>query len=235
MIRSLQGRSWVAVFAIVASWSGTAAFGQGNTFNPYGNSGYADYREFTTPMYSNDPSLPGQARLQSGLYGGQSRANQFESYANSLDRDSGELGGSARTSTTGVPYYRANQIYDKENKRTYRPNDNAADRQFRERIAQRNAAYSQALEEKDPRVRAQKLQRIERDALVSPAASTPKSSKTVAPRAATGAVARTPAAATPTPRPSTAPARPVSTPAATAPVGSAPPVAPTIPIPAPPR
>ena len=37
--------------------------GQGNTFNPYGNSGYADYREFGTPMYSNNAALPGQALL----------------------------------------------------------------------------------------------------------------------------------------------------------------------------
>jgi len=36
---------------------------QGNTFNPYGNSGYADYREFGNAMYSTTRPFP--ARLSS--------------------------------------------------------------------------------------------------------------------------------------------------------------------------
>lgn len=136
----------------------TVALGQGNVFNPYGNSGYADYREFATPMYSPDPSLPGQARIQGGLYG-RSRANQFEAYTNSLDSGGSNLfnGRGGASGSTG-----------RDDVRGYRPNDTPADRAFRERRAQREAAYSKAMEEKDPRKRAALMQQIDRDSLDRP-------------------------------------------------------------------
>ena len=81
MIHGLPKRTLLIAVGIIASSSNAAVFGQGNTFNPYGNSGYADYREFTTPLYSNDASLPGQARLENGFYGCRNLSNQFEIFS----------------------------------------------------------------------------------------------------------------------------------------------------------
>ncbi len=204
------------VLGFVAACSGPSAYGQGNTFNPYGNSGYADYREFTTPMYSNDPSLPGQARLQSeALFGGRNRANQFESYVNSLDGSNADQFNASRGVPTGLPYYKAYQLYDKENKRAYRPNDTPADRLFQAKAKERDAAYLKALGEKNPQERARLLRRLDQDILDRPlgsistktsqgtrtpkAAATPKSAarraapatNSATPRASTAAPART--------------------------------------------
>ncbi len=190
MIRYSQARTRLFVLGIMACGSSTVAYGQGNTFNPYGNSGYADYREFTTPMYSNDPSLPGQARLQSGFYGSGAtgtRSNQFEAYSNSLESGASDAAGSGRGSVSGVPYYRANRLYDKDDRRAYRPNA-ASDREYQARVAKRNADYNKALAEKDPRKRAQMIQKIERDALDQPASSVPRAG--TQPRTAKSATAR---------------------------------------------
>ncbi len=247
MIHSLRRQTWLLAIGIVASCSGSPVFGQGNTFNPYGNSGYADYREFTVPMLNNDPSLPGQARLQSGLYGGVgggSRSNQFESYTNSLESGTGDQTGMNRGTIAGVPYYKAARYYAKDDRRAYRANA-AVDQDFRSRLAKRNADYNAALAEKDPRKRALMIQKIERNALDAPAPATaknaaaqPRTAKapTTTTRAEPAPVARraAPAPAATTPAPASRAARPVA-PAAGTP--STIPPAPTnpspIPIPAP--
>ena len=61
MIASLGRMAPLAMGVLALAASASTARAQGNTFNPYGNSGYADYREFAIPMYSNNPALPGQA------------------------------------------------------------------------------------------------------------------------------------------------------------------------------
>ena len=207
---------------------------RGNTFNPYGNSGYADYREFTTPMYSNDPSLPGQARLQSGGIQSRNRANQFESYVNSLDGSNADQFNANRGVSTGLPYYRAYGLYDKENKRAYRPNDTAADRLFQARLNERNAAYAKALEEKDPRKRDLLLQRLDQDTVNRPLGSitnqsaakarTPKASTA---RSATDSANRRVAPSSATPRPAAAAPAGAATSATTPPASTsnAPPTA----------
>ena len=229
MILAFPRQTWLSMIAILGLGLCSQTYGQGNTFNPYGNSGYADYREFTTPMYSNDPSLPNQARLQGGLFGGQStRANQFEAYSKSLD--SGEASGFSRGSMAGVPYYKANQLYNRSIGRSGRVTTDA-DREFQARLDKRNADYMKALEIKDPRKRALELQKIDRDALNQPIASARTRATTpvrsAAARSAQPAV--TPGASVPR---RTAPAvteTPVAPPAATAPtVNPA-----TVPIPAP--
>jgi len=160
---------------LALSSAGSAVRAQGNVFNPYGNSGYADYREFTTPMSSNDPSLPGQARLQNEPVGGRNRANQFESYANTLTGRDAELTDGTRNgraaSRPGVPYYQAFRQYDEQYKRVYRPNNTEANRKFDDRMKQRNAVYAEALREPDPVKRARMLRQIEQAAVDRPPAS----------------------------------------------------------------
>ena len=247
MIRTLCQLNLMAA-VIIVSFPAQSVFAQGNTFNPYGNSGYADYREFTTPMYSNDPSLPGQARLQNGALLGRNRANQFDSYVNSLDGSSADQLNANRGLSTGVPYYKAYQLYDKENKRAYRPNDTAADRLFRARANERNAAYSKALEETDPRKRAVLLQRLDQDTVNRPLGSITDQSAAASRKTSKSAPARTPtdstnrripssaaaARATPTTPSSATRAATPSTPPASATTPAPAPVSPsTIPIPAP--
>jgi len=213
-----------------------------NVFNPYGNSGYADYREYARPTASNDPSLPGQARLQGQSIGGRNLANQFESYTNSIGGREGDLSDGTRNgqppSRAGVPYFRAYRQYDEQYKRVYRPNDTVANRQYEDRMKQRNAAYARALEERDPVKRARLLRQIEQDALNRPGSATPSTSRAPAPeagratanraaRAPAPPAARAPGSAAPTSA-SRAPARAVApAPATVAPSAS------TAPAPAP--
>jgi hypothetical protein len=82
MIANL-GLTLLAILGLTSIAS--TALAQGNTFNPYGNSGYADYREFGNPMYSNNPALPGQALLNSQPFINRPRANNFQQYAEDLD------------------------------------------------------------------------------------------------------------------------------------------------------
>ena len=163
MIRPIGPIGLLTLLAILSS-PGEVVLAQGNIFNPYGNSGYADYREFARPMYSNDPSLPGQARLQSGVQG-RNRANQFESYLNSLDSNRDPYN-QVRGVPSGVPYYQA-QRYLNRDRQAYRPNDSPAERQYQEQVRKRNEAYFKAMDEKDPRKRAQLLQQIERRDVIS--------------------------------------------------------------------
>ena len=161
-------RSLLGSAGLIASMINASAYAQGNLFNPYGNSGYADYYEFTRPSVSNDPSLPGQARLQSGTYSTQSRSNQFGSYLDSFNGDSVDQFNANRGVPSGLPYYQASRLYDQKNGRTYRPNAASTDRLAREREAERNAAYISAMKETDPKKRAVMLQNLERDALQRP-------------------------------------------------------------------
>ena len=222
---------------LLAALTGTAAFGQGNIFNPYGNSGYADYREFGSPKYSIDSSLPGEARLQATPNVGRG-ANQFESYMNSLDGAGGAGDfGSARGST-GLPYYRAQQLYNAQTTRgAGRLNDTPAGRLYQARVAERNAAYQAALAEKDPKKRALMLQRLDQDAIerplsaiTDPAATPRRVGATGSARSGVGSVARSPEYSSPVSRAANArmparpaPTRPASPPrAATTPAAAAP-------------
>ncbi len=165
------GRSACLVFALVAAGSmASDALGQGNTFNPYGNSGYRDYREFTQPMYSNEPSLPGQARLQrEGAGTGGSRANQFDAFTESLEgREAESKGSSTIRRTPGVPYYRSYRKFDEEYNRVYTPNAKA-DEKFADRLKERTSAYDRAMEEKDPAKRAVLLRKLNQNSLDRPA------------------------------------------------------------------
>lgn len=155
-------------FLGVASVASTC-LGQGNTFNPYGNSGYADYREFGTPMYSNNPALPGQAVLNNQPLVSRPRANSYQDYTNDLD-------GLDSSSTVGrrnsnVPYYQAYQRMNSDYNRVYRPNNTDADRRFYERQKQREQDYAKAMQEPDPVKRAKLLRQLEQDTLDRPAAS----------------------------------------------------------------
>ena len=225
---------------LAASFAPSLSFAQGNTFNPYGNSGYADYREFTIPMYSNDPSLPGQARLQSGSYLARGRANQFGSYLDSLDSNGLDQFNANRGVPSGLPYYKAYQLYEQQNRRGYKPNDSAADRVYRARVAERNAAYAAAIKETDPKKRARMLQDLERDVNQRPLGSI--TNRSVAkPKTAKSGTARTAPATTPRiTSPATSRATTASPPAATPATDPIPPAttttAPeaTIPIPIPP-
>ncbi len=225
------GRSTWLAFALVAAGSTMSdAFGQGNTFNPYGNSGYRDYREFTQPMYSNEPSLPGQARLQGGgLAGGTSRANQFDAYSDSLEARESEAGGAASSvrSRPGVPYYRAFRQYDKDYQRVYTPNANA-DTKFAERLKQRGVDYNRAIEERDPTKRAALLRQLNQTSLDRPLPPPSRNAAkgTAAAKSAKSAVS----SAVPTPPVRGNPARPDATKSAArkpatspAPAASAPP------------
>ena len=200
----------VGVVALVAG-SGSVVLAQGNTFNPYGNSGYADYREFARPTYSNDPSLPGQARLQSGL-SGRNRANQFESYLNSLDNNADPFSQS-RGMPSGVPYYQA-QRYLNRDRQVYRPNDSEAERAYQAGVRQRNQAYFKAMNETDPRKRALMLQQIERRDVAGRAAAAQATRRPRAtgiparPAAGTGPAATRPAPTATVPTPITNPVEP---------------------------
>ncbi len=171
-MHSKTGRSVGLPAALLLLAAGTltpSASGQGNTFNPYGNSGYRDYREFTQPMYSNDPSLPGQARLQGGGLAGGSRANQFDAYSESLDaRDADPASSVARRPAPGEPYYRAFRRADNGYQREYSPKADA-DESFAKRLKKRNEDYEKAVRERDPAKRAQLLRQLERDSLDRPA------------------------------------------------------------------
>ena len=159
------GRIFPMALAILAvAGAGSTALGQGNTFNPYGNSGYADYREFGLPMYSNDPSLPGQAQLNNMPLITKPRPNSFQQYTDSLDgiRDSGSV--PSRSSSSGVPYFEAYRRYDQEYQRIYRPNAKV-DQVFADRLKKREQLSRQARDEKDPVKRSAILRRLELESL----------------------------------------------------------------------
>ncbi len=124
MIASLRRMAPLALGVLALAASASTARAQGNTFNPYGNSGYADYREFGIPMYSNNPALPGQAVLDGKPLITRPRANTFQQFTDSLDSGS-TTPTFPRGAATGIPYTQSFRQYDKEYDRIYRPNAKA--------------------------------------------------------------------------------------------------------------
>jgi hypothetical protein len=157
------GRTLLAFLGL--TWIASTALAQGNTFNPYCNSGYSDYREFGTPMYSNNPALPGQAILNSQPFVGRPRANNFQQYADDLDGVDSSTAGARRSASTNQPYYMAYQRMNAEYNRVYKPNDTKGDRDFYERQKKREQDYANAMRETDPVKRAKLLRQVELDSL----------------------------------------------------------------------
>jgi hypothetical protein len=161
---------------------------QGNTFNPYGNSGYADYREFTTATYSNNPALPGQTRLDNTPLVSRPRANSFRQYL-----EEGEL-------ETATP-----RRGSSPNSKAYKPNDNPENQAFLDRLRKRDEAFAKAMQEKDPVKRSKMLRQIENESLATTAAraKTPSTSRAPDPNSVASGSATSRA---PVPNRSTAPA-----------------------------
>jgi hypothetical protein len=176
-----HGRTILTLLGFVALVTlPSTARAQGNVFNPYGNSGYADYREFGSPNYPTDPSLPGQARLNSEPTVTRPRPNSYQQYTESLNGSETDPG-SVRRASSSMPYYQAYQQLNSQYGRVYRPNDTPANRQFEDRMKQRDAAYAKALEERNPIKRAKLLREIEQTSVDRVAPKTaPRSSATPA-------------------------------------------------------
>jgi hypothetical protein len=174
-----NGRTLLAFLGL--SSIASTALAQGNTFNPYGNSGYADYREFGNPAYAPSPSLPGQAVLNSRPLIGRPRANSFQDYTDELDGVDSSAAAGRRGASSNVPYYMAYQRMNSEYNRVYKPNNTDADRKFYERQKDREMKFAQAMREKDPAKRAKLLREVEAETLDRPAAS----SRTTATKGAT--------------------------------------------------
>ena len=154
--------SLLAILGLAATAS--LAKGQGNSFNPYGNSGYADYREFSTPMYGNNPALPGQALLNSRPTISRRGANSYQQYTNELDA-SDPYSPDRRPGGSSLPHFQAYQRLNSQYNRVYQPNNTEKDRKFYERQRLRNANYAKALEETDPLKRAKLLRAVELDSI----------------------------------------------------------------------
>jgi hypothetical protein len=133
---------------------------QGHTPDPYNgvgeyNIGYRDYLDATYPNGFGVSPNQGVLSVSSGV----ARANQFQSYIESLEGlEQGPAEHevpSTRGVGPGVPYYRANRRYDKQLfNRTYRPNEWADQAFLRDRQA-RDQKYVEYLRETDPKRRAQ--------------------------------------------------------------------------------
>jgi hypothetical protein len=169
------GRTLLAFLGLTSIASMSLA--QGNTFNPYGNSGYSDYREFGIPMYSNNPALPGQSILNSQPFVSRPRANTFQDYANDLDGTQPDSAATRRSAASSLPYYQAYQRMNAEYDRVYKPNNTKGDRDFYERQKKREQDYANAIKETDPVKRAKLLRQVELDSLDRPAAA-PRSAAT---------------------------------------------------------
>jgi hypothetical protein len=155
--------AFLGLFSIAST-----ALGQGNTFNPYGNSGYADYREFGNAMVSNNPALPGQSILNNRALIGRPRANSFQDYTNELDAMGSDPAANSRAATSNMPYYMAYERLNQDPSRVYRPN-READQGFYERQRKRDQDYLKALAEKDPVKRAKLLRQVEQSSIDRPA------------------------------------------------------------------
>jgi hypothetical protein len=182
---------------------------QGNVFNPYGNSGYADYREFGTPMISNNPALPGQALLNGEPLITRPRANSFQQYTDELNGVQSDPRSTRGRAAPGESYYQAYQRLNTQYNRVYRPNDTPENRKFEERQKQRDDLYAKAMEERDPVKRAQILRQIQREPVARPAAPTRS-------RAATGSTGTPSNRVTPAPAPISRAPSPFTSPAPSA-------------------
>ncbi|WP_435018949.1 hypothetical protein TA3x_000940 [Tundrisphaera sp. TA3] len=211
MKRIIGRNAWLMMGWFALGSLPALSFGQGNVFNPYGNSGYPDYREFAIPMYSNNPALPGQARIQAMPLGERpiSRANQFEQYFDRFDEPA-EPGVKRGASAPGVPYYRTFRQYDEQYNRVYKPNNTKADQEFAARAKRREQAYAEALKEADPAKRARLLRQIDQDSLTAPrpkaASRGTANAKSASNKAATPRVADAPATGDTAPPPPPPPA-----------------------------
>ena len=156
----------LALVALASSPSLVRA--QGNIFNPYGNSGYADYREFATPSATPNPGLPGQARNNQEPVVGRPRSNSFQRYVDELDGVEAGTDATRRAGNTRLPYYEAYQQQNRLNNRVYKPNNTKANQEFEDRQRQRDAAYTKALEEKDLVKRSKLLRQLEQEAMTRP-------------------------------------------------------------------
>ncbi len=126
---------------------------QGNVFNPYGNSGYADYREFGRPVetdFAATPIMPRQAVNDYEPIIGRPRANSFQEYTNELNGVESDPRAPRGRAARGVPYFQAYQQLNSRYNRVYRPNDTLENRKFEERRRLREDAYAKAMTERDP-------------------------------------------------------------------------------------
>jgi len=146
---------------------GRETWAQGHTPDPYNivgeyNRQYEPYMGATFP--TEEGTLPNQARLEERS--SYRTANQFQNYVESLDgaEDEGFRTVSPRLSGPGTPYYRANRRFDEAYQRTYRPNTEA-DRRYYTEQDRRNSKYFRAMNETDPRKRAQLLREYNLDNL----------------------------------------------------------------------
>ena len=201
------GRTLPSLLGLLGLLSVTStALAQGNTFNPYGNSGYADYREFGNAMLSNNPALPGQALLNSEPLITRPRANSYQQFTLELDGSDSDSSTSRRSGATRLPYYQAYQRLNPQYNRVYRPNDTAQNDEFFKRQKQRDAAYAKVLqdrarafEERDPVKRAQLLRKIDQEYLNSTTPSSRSRAGTASPRPNSGTVAPIPSTRAPAP------------------------------------
>jgi hypothetical protein len=142
---------------------GGTAHGQGWTPDPYNIVGEFN-RQYLPFMYAAAPTDPGIIPNAGRI--GNRGANQFQDYVENLDGE-GDVErpfGSARGSGPGTPYYQAYRRFDRDFKRTYRPNADA-DSTYYESQDRRNEQYFRALSERDPRKRAQRLREYNLDNL----------------------------------------------------------------------
>jgi hypothetical protein len=168
------GRSILLALALVAlAASPSIVWAQGDALNPYGNSGYTDYREFSVPLYNNNPALPGQARLNREPLVTRPRANSYNQFAND-DDDDFESSRARRGSSAGIPSNEAYQRLNRQYNRVYKPNDSTKNDEYVQRMKKRDEAFAKALKEKDPIKRAKLLRDLDNERL-SGASARPKS------------------------------------------------------------
>ena len=205
------GRTLPALLGVLGVLApSSTALAQGNTFNPYGNSGYADYREFGSPKFAINSALPGQTLLNAEPLITRPRANSYQQYTNELDGSDSSSTLYGRNGSSNLPYYQAYQRLNPKFNRVYRPGDTTADREFFEKQRKRDADYAAALAEKNPAKRAKLLRQIEQESLIRPSTTSPS-------RPAAGVSAPNPNRAGSTPAASTRAPSPLSSAATTTP------------------
>jgi len=166
--RIRQAAAWGLTVGL-ALGLGSKARAQGHTPDPYNivgeyNRQYEPYMYATTP--NDEGAMPNQFRLDNRA--GNRNANQFQSM---LDKPDGEPGAALRSGLprslgAGVPYYKANRVYDGKTARAHGPNQ-YADRNYLADQQDRNEKYFQALRETDPKKRAQLFREYHQDNLRS--------------------------------------------------------------------
>ena len=158
MIASI-GRALFA-FLVLTSIASTA-MAQGNTFNPYGNSGYS---RLPGVRHSHVFQQPGFARAgdpELAAIRDRPRANTFQNYANELDGAEPESPAARRSISSSQPYYQAYQRMNNGYDRVYKPNNTPEDRAFNDRQKKREQDYANAIKETDPVKRAKLLRQVE--------------------------------------------------------------------------